>query len=72
MSDVTQAVGESIRRRREARGISVHALGRIVGMDASLLSKVERGVVETTLDRYGLIAAALDVPLSSLFRRKAA
>ena len=72
MADTAQALGAAIRRRRERAGISVHGLGRIVGMDPSLLSKVERGIVQTDLERYALIAAALNVPLANLFRRTAA
>jgi transcriptional regulator with XRE-family HTH domain len=71
MSDTASAVGATIRRRREAKKLSVHALGRMVGMDASLLSKVERGMVQTTIERYEAIANALGVPLSRLFQRAA-
>lgn len=69
---VCEAVGARIRGRRMARKMSLAALSDRTGIDYTILSRVERGIVETTLDRYGLIAAALDVPLSSLFRRKAA
>jgi transcriptional regulator with XRE-family HTH domain len=72
MADMVQTVGAAIRKRRQARGLSVHALGRMAGMDASMLSKVERGIVQTSLDRYVLLAEALEVPISTLFRRQAA
>jgi transcriptional regulator with XRE-family HTH domain len=72
MTDTGREVGAAIRRRREARGLSCHQLARLTGIDASMLSKVERGVVETTLERYRAIAGALGVPMASLFRMRAA
>jgi len=72
MSDTAQAVGGRIRVFRKKRGISCHELGRRVGINASMLSKVERGLTATSLDRYAAIAKELGVSMAALFSRRVA
>lgn len=56
-----------IRQVRERAGFSVRGLATAAEISAGLLSQVERGLTEPSLETLRRIAAALDVPLFSLF-----
>lgn len=62
------AVGERVKRLREARGFSLRDLAREAGVSAPMLSQVERGETSPTLVLATKIAAGLDLTLSRLLR----
>jgi transcriptional regulator with XRE-family HTH domain len=62
------AVGERIRRLREARGFSLRELARETGVSAPMLSQVERAETSPTLQVATKIASGLELTLSQLLR----
>src|SRR5688572_23233740 len=61
-------VGVRIREVRTARGMTLTGLARSTGLSAGLISQVERGLTNPSLETLRRIARTLDVPLFSLFR----
>jgi transcriptional regulator with XRE-family HTH domain len=61
-------VGVRIRELRTGRGMTLTALARATGLSAGLISQVERGLTDPSLETLRRIARTLDVPLFSLFR----
>lgn len=62
------AVAENLRRYRLRRGMSMRELADLAGSSKGLLSQIERGVANPTLDVLGRLAAALDLSVSDLIR----
>ncbi|HYH31916.1 MAG TPA: cupin domain-containing protein [Pseudonocardia sp.] len=61
-------VGIRIRELRTERGMTLTELARTTGLSAGLISQVERGLTDPSLETLRRIARTLDVPLFSLFR----
>lgn len=61
-------IGPRIRSLREERGITLTAFAASVGVSTGMISQVERGVTDPSLDTLRRIAQALEVPIFSLFR----
>ena len=55
-----------MRRLRLGRGKTVRGLAAEIGVSAALLSQVERGITDPSLDTLRKLSRALDVPLFSL------
>lgn len=64
--DVRAAVGQAIRRAREAAGLSMRALARASEMSQPFLSQVEKGETSPSLSSLYRIAHALGLPPSQL------
>jgi transcriptional regulator with XRE-family HTH domain len=62
-----QQIGQRVKERRAALGLSLRALGSMTHLTASSLSQIERGAVNPTFASLTAIAAALQVPLFELF-----
>ncbi len=62
------AVGERVRRLREAMDLSLRDLAERSGVSAPMLSQVERGETSPTLAVAGRIAGGLELKLSQLLR----
>jgi len=60
-------VGTNIRKLRKQRGLTLNQLATEVGSDVGNLSRVERGVQGYSEQILGKIAAALQVPIATLF-----
>jgi transcriptional regulator with XRE-family HTH domain len=60
-------IGLKVRELRISRGKSVRGLAAEIGVSAALLSQVERGITDPSLDTLRKLSRALDVPLFSLF-----
>lgn len=58
-ADVSAAVGQAIRRAREAAGLSMRALARSSEMSQPFLSQVEKGVTSPSLSSLYRLAHAL-------------
>jgi transcriptional regulator with XRE-family HTH domain len=56
-------LGERIRRRRKERGLSLRALGEEIGVTASFLSQIERGLASPSINTLRRVAEALDTPI---------
>lgn len=61
-------VGNKLREMRETRGLSIRALARQSGLSANALSMIERGRSSPSVSTLYKVAAALDVPITDLFR----
>jgi transcriptional regulator with XRE-family HTH domain len=61
-------IGVRIRELRTDRGMTLTELARTTGLSAGLISQVERGLTDPSLETLRRIARTLDVPLFSLFR----
>lgn len=62
------AVAANLRRHRLRRGLSLRELAEVSGSSKGLLSQIERGVANPTLDVLGRLAAALDLTVADLIR----
>jgi transcriptional regulator with XRE-family HTH domain len=62
-----QNLGKRIRALRNERGLTLVQLGQRVGLSASYLSQIERGVTMPSLTRLTTIAGALDVEVGYFF-----
>lgn len=60
-------IGRKVRQLRLSRGKSLRGLAAEIGVSAALLSQVERGITDPSLDTLRKLSRALDVPLFSLF-----
>lgn len=60
------AVGQRLRRLREARGMSLSALARAAGIGKATLSGLEHATRNPTLETLYAVAGALGVPLTAL------
>ena len=60
-------VGERIREKRRALGISMAELGEILGISAAAVSRYELGQRQIKLEMLKKIAIALNVPVNELF-----
>lgn len=56
-----------VRRLRQGKGLKANELATAAGISASMLSQVERGLVDPSLETLRQIAQVLDVPLFELF-----
>lgn len=61
------AVGRRLRDVRTSKGLTLRALASEVGVTASLLSQVENGQVNPSLDTLLKLAASLATPVSQFF-----
>lgn len=61
------AVGERIRRTREERGLSVRELAARSALSVGLISQVERGITDPSLQTLRVIAKVLNTPLFGFF-----
>ena len=62
-----QSLGERIRALRSEQGLTLVQLGQRVGLSASYLSQIERGVTMPSLTRLTTIANALNVEVGYFF-----
>ena len=67
MNNLSVKVGKHIRSLRAARGWSLAHLAELINSNASYVSKIEQGQVNTSLDKIEDIAHAFEIPVFSLF-----
>ncbi|GAB2866436.1 XRE family transcriptional regulator [Actinocorallia aurea] len=65
---VREAVAGNVRRIRLARGLSLRELSEATGVSKALLSQIERGVANPTIDVLSRVAAALGESFVELAR----
>ncbi|MEG2787796.1 MAG: helix-turn-helix domain-containing protein [Romboutsia sp.] len=66
MSDVN--IGEKIIEYRNQRQMTIKEVAEIAGVTPSLLSQIERGISNPSINTLKLISKALDVPLFCFFK----
>lgn len=57
-----------IRELRLRKGLTLHQLAGLTGMSVAMISQVERGITDPSLETLRRISEALEVPLFDLFR----
>ncbi len=60
-------IGEQIRKLRRKKGISLTKLAYQTGLSKSMLSQVERGLSNPSIEKIRSLAEALQVPVFTLF-----
>jgi transcriptional regulator with XRE-family HTH domain len=66
-TDPAFSLGARVRELRRDRGMTLKALGRDAGLSHPFLSQLERGLARPSVSSVERIAAALDVPVSTLW-----
>ncbi len=61
------AFGENLKKIREQKSITQAQLAIDCDFDVSVISRIERGVVNTSLSNLKLIATALNITVKELF-----
>lgn len=67
MSDVAKQLGQRIRELRNERHMSQEEVAFKAGISPAHLGQIERALKNPTVDTVAKIAAALDLPVASLF-----
>lgn len=65
---VAESVGGRIRSARQRLGLSLRALSAEAGVSIGLLSEIERGLTDPSLQTLRHVSRALDVPLFDFFQ----
>lgn len=66
MHDVN--IGEKIYEYRNKKNLSIKELSEIVGVTSSLLSQIERGLSNPSINTLKMISKGLDIPLYNFFK----
>ncbi len=64
---MSSSIGEQIRHLRLKKGLTLSEFARRTGMSKSMVSQVERGTTNPSVETIRVIAATLEVPVFSLF-----
>ena len=62
-----KSFGNQLRKLRQTKGISMRKLAAEADMEYSQLSKIERGVINTTISTVQALSEALDIPTKEFF-----
>jgi transcriptional regulator with XRE-family HTH domain len=65
MDDIN--IGEKISEYRKSKNLNIKDLAKLTGVTSSLLSQIERGLANPSLNTLNAIAKVLEVPLFSFF-----
>lgn len=65
--EFTKAFGKRIRQLRSERGLTQQNLANDIGVEISQISRIERGIINTSIVTARKLAKALNIPLSELF-----
>lgn len=61
------AFGKRLKQLRKEKGISQAQLAFEANIETSQISRIERGLINTTIANAKLISKILDIPITSLF-----
>lgn len=67
MSDIAKQLGQRIRNLRNAQQMSQEELSFKAGISPAHLGQIERALKNPTIDTIAKIAAALGIPVATLF-----
>jgi transcriptional regulator with XRE-family HTH domain len=59
--------GVRLRKLRKQRGFTQETLANEVGVEISQISRIERGILNTSISLANTISKALDIPIKDLF-----
>ena len=68
---VCSRVAQLLRREREKRGLSMNRVAERAGLSQQMVSYVERGMRNPTLETLLRIAAAIEIDLAKVLRQAA-
>jgi transcriptional regulator with XRE-family HTH domain len=68
-SDLEAAIGQQARQFRQELDMTVGELAKLAGLSVGMLSKIENGMTSPSLATLRALAEALNVPVTSLFRK---
>jgi len=63
------AIGRQVREFRQRLELTVVDLGKLAGVSRGMVSKIENGMTSPSLATISALAKALNVPVTSLFRK---
>ena len=63
------AIGRQVREFRKRLQLTVVDLGKLAGVSRGMVSKIENGMTSPSLATLSALAKALNVPVTSLFRK---
>lgn len=63
------AIGRQVRQFRQSLDMTVVDLAKLAGVSRGMVSKIENGVTSPSLATLSALARALNVPVTSLFRK---
>lgn len=66
--DFLLAFGENLRRVRKSKGFTQAQLANDLGVEISQISRMERGIISTSISNVNKIARVLNVPLIDFFK----
>ncbi len=67
-ADISSAVGRAVRRHRVTSDMTLRELGQKSKVSPAMISRIENGQVSPSLATLDALAAALNVPVISLFQ----
>lgn len=59
--------GKNLRRLRKSKGFTQEELANEIDVEISQISRIERGVISTSITNVNVIAKALKIAVSELF-----
>lgn len=66
-TDYLVAFGKNLKKIRLEKGLTQEKLAFSIGVEISQISRIERGILNTTISTAEAIAKALDIPMKELF-----
>ena len=69
MQDIRRRLGSKVRKLREKRGLSQEEFAEVCGLHRTYIGSVERGERNLTVASLEIIARALKISVSEMFRR---
>ncbi len=63
------SIGSEVRTFRKKLDMTVMELGRLAGLSAGMLSKIERGIASPSLTTLQSLSKALQVPVTAFFKK---
>lgn len=65
--DLKKKVGQNIRKHRESQDLTIEKLALEADMEYSQISRIERGVINTSVYHVYRISRILQIPISHVF-----
>lgn len=59
--------GKNLRKIRKSKSITQEKLAFTVGIEISQISRIERGILNTSISTAEAIASAMEIPVKELF-----
>ena len=65
--DLIRKIGANIRKNRKTKSMSLQKLALESGIEYSQLSRIERGIINTSIYHVYIISNTLEIPLKNIF-----